>query len=84
MIHRVRICALRLARNSLSGWKLASSEYFDFFYQILPRRATSVAGHLVECADHSFGTAEQLAKIEITWGLEKDDGVHWGAHKALR
>jgi hypothetical protein len=57
MIHRVPMCALRFARNSLSGWKLASREYFSFFFPKFFREGRYPPQAISSNADQSFGTA---------------------------
>jgi hypothetical protein len=54
MIHRVPMCAMRFARNSLSGRKLASSEYFSFFFTKFFREGHIRRGQFVNArASHS-------------------------------
>jgi hypothetical protein len=79
MIHRVPMCALRFARNSLSGWKLASSEYFNFFSTKFFRDGRYLSQAISSNARtiHSeLPTVWQKSKAH--GGLEKNYGVHWG------
>jgi len=83
MIHRVPMCALRFARNSLSGWKLASSEYFQLFSPkfFRDRRYLPQAISLNARTIHS--KLPTVGKNRNHMGVKRKTRASLGAQKAL-